>query len=107
MLLLPGALYETFASSSWIPVLPGLGLIPAVSVVALFLFGIEELAIQLEEPFSILPLDRIVEGVRRDMQSVTDWCIARSTDLSDNEDVEASFATNSAKEFSAGTKFSN
>lgn len=107
MLLLPGALYETFASSSWIPVLPGLGLIPAVSVVALFLFGIEELAIQLEEPFSILPLDRIVEGVRRDMQSVTDWCIARSTDSFDNEDVEASFATTSAKEFSAGTKFSN
>ena len=50
MLLLPLGLYDSFKSMNHI------GMIPCAAILALFLFGIEELAFQLEEPFSILPL---------------------------------------------------
>lgn len=50
MLLLPLGLYDSFQSMNHI------GMIPCAAILALFLFGIEELAFQLEEPFSILPL---------------------------------------------------
>ena len=36
---------------------------PAATLVAIFFFGIEELAVQLEEPFSILLLSRLCDGV--------------------------------------------
>ena len=58
LLLLPLGLYSQFADS-WNHVL----MIPAASVLAVFLFGIDELAIQLEEPFSILPLEALCEGI--------------------------------------------
>jgi hypothetical protein len=82
MLLLPTALYHTFADSAaatvesmtatttavaatpLIPLLPGFGLIPAAAIVSLFLFGIAELAVQLEEPFSILPLQSFCDSVK-------------------------------------------
>ena len=51
MLLVPTALYDTFASVQEVETL---FLVPAVAIMALFLFGIEELAVQLEEPFSYL-----------------------------------------------------
>ena len=38
-------------------------MIPSATLVAIFFFGIEELAVQLEEPFSILPLKRLCDGV--------------------------------------------
>jgi predicted membrane chloride channel (bestrophin family) len=47
--------------------------IPAPAVLALFLFGIEELGIQIEEPFGILPLEALcdgsIEGVVMDMRN--------------------------------------
>jgi predicted membrane chloride channel (bestrophin family) len=47
--------------------------IPATAVLALFLFGIEELGIQIEEPFGILPLEALcdgsIEGVVMDMRN--------------------------------------
>jgi ion channel-forming bestrophin family protein len=50
LLLVPFALYDPFQSSwnHW-------AMIPATVVISLFLLGIEELGIQLEEPFSLLP----------------------------------------------------
>jgi hypothetical protein len=46
--------------------------IPATTILAIFLFGIEELGIQIEEPFGILPLEALcdtsIEGVVMDMQ---------------------------------------
>lgn len=36
-----------------------LPLIPAVAIITFFLFGIKELSLQLEEPFTVLPLDTI------------------------------------------------
>uniref|UniRef100_A0A7S2MDP3 Uncharacterized protein n=1 Tax=Helicotheca tamesis TaxID=374047 RepID=A0A7S2MDP3_9STRA len=51
LLTLPLGLYGSF-SDSW----NHIALIPSVAVISMFLFGIEELATSLEEPFSILPL---------------------------------------------------
>jgi ion channel-forming bestrophin family protein len=49
--LLPFGLYKEFASS-W----NHIAMIPTTAVISVFLFGIEELATQLEEPFTILPM---------------------------------------------------
>ncbi len=58
LLLLPLGLWSLFEGSwnHWATV-------PASAVLATFLFGIDELAIQLEEPFSILPLEILCEGL--------------------------------------------
>jgi predicted membrane chloride channel (bestrophin family) len=58
LLLLPLGLWDQFGET-WNHV----GMVPAAAMAAIFLFGIEELAVQLEEPFSILPLDHLCEGV--------------------------------------------
>ena len=58
LLLLPLALWEPFATS-W----NHLAMVPAATLVAIFFFGIEELAVQLEEPFSILPLSKLCDSV--------------------------------------------
>lgn len=59
-LLLPCALYSAFSSAGqeW-------AVLPASSVLSFFLFGVDELAMQLEEPFSILPMKAFCEDVRR------------------------------------------
>jgi predicted membrane chloride channel (bestrophin family) len=58
ILLLPFALYDPFIES-W----NHIGMIPASTIVSFFFFGIEELAVSLEEPFSLLPLDKITNGI--------------------------------------------
>jgi ion channel-forming bestrophin family protein len=60
--LLPFALYDPFASS-W----NHLAMIPATAVISVFLFGIEELATQLEEPFTILPMQVFCD-------KIYNWC---------------------------------
>jgi len=40
-----------------------LAVVPASTLMAIFFFGIEELAVQLEEPFSILPLYTLCDTV--------------------------------------------
>jgi len=59
LLLVPLALWEPFGAS-W----NHLSMVPATALLAIFLFGIEELAVQLEEPFSILPLQKLCDDVR-------------------------------------------
>ena len=59
LLLVPLSLWESFGTS-WNHV----QLVPAMTLLAIFLFGIEELAVQLEEPFSILPLAKLCDGVK-------------------------------------------
>ena len=50
--------------------------VPATALLALFLFGIEELGIQIEEPFGILPLESLADNsigaVVMDMQRAQD-----------------------------------
>ena len=58
LLLLPLALWEPFGTS-W----NHLAVVHATTLVAIFFFGIEELAVQLEEPFSILPLSKLCDSV--------------------------------------------
>lgn len=38
-------------------------MVPIATLVAVFFFGIEELGIQIEEPFSILPIDDVIETI--------------------------------------------
>lgn len=38
-------------------------MIPCCAITSFFYFGIEELAVQLEEPFSILPIDGFSNGI--------------------------------------------
>lgn len=49
LMTVPMALYSEFKVSKW-------AIIPISALNALFLFGIEELGVQIEEPFSILPM---------------------------------------------------
>lgn len=57
-LLLPCALYSSFSGMGevW-------AVLPASAVMAFFLFGVDELAMQLEEPFSILPMQVFCDDI--------------------------------------------
>mmetsp|Transcript_41364 Transcript_41364/g.61227 ORF Transcript_41364/g.61227 Transcript_41364/m.61227 type:complete len:449 (-) Transcript_41364:153-1499(-) len=68
ILALPLAMWKAFGTS-W----NHLGLLPAACLISFFFFGIEELAIQLEEPFSILPLEDIVENIGASSDEVVEW----------------------------------
>lgn len=57
LLSLPLALYEP-CNMSW----NHIATVPVMVVIAGFLLGIEELATQMEEPFSILPMEKMCEG---------------------------------------------
>lgn len=41
--------------------------------IAFFFLGIEELAVQLEEPFSVLPLDKIAGGIGMAAEDHVNW----------------------------------
>lgn len=62
LVLLPFALYDPFAGS-W----NHIAMIPATAAISIFLFGIEELATQLEEPFTILPMQAFCD-------KIYNWC---------------------------------
>jgi ion channel-forming bestrophin family protein len=68
MFFLPLALYKPFEYSwnHW-------AMIPASAIIGFFLLGIEELAIQLEEPFSVLPLDKIAGGIGLSADEHNQW----------------------------------
>ena len=74
MVLLPTAMYDAFRVTSMgdFQCLP---LIPATAIVGIFLFGIEELAMQLEEPFSILPMQNFCDDVRRSTNTISEWSL--------------------------------
>ena len=63
LFLLPLGLYDPF-KTSWNHVM----MIPATFVLSFFLFGIEELATQLEEPFTILPMQAFCD-------KIYNWCM--------------------------------
>merc|ERR1719384_108092 len=58
LLFLPFALYEPLGNS-W----NHIDMIPVTTVLSVFLFGIEELATQLEEPFTILPMQGFCDKI--------------------------------------------
>jgi len=55
MLLMPFALYKELNGS--------LAMLPAACIIAVFFFGIDELGTQIEEPFSLLPLEWLCDGI--------------------------------------------
>mmetsp|Transcript_10636 Transcript_10636/g.18689 ORF Transcript_10636/g.18689 Transcript_10636/m.18689 type:complete len:441 (-) Transcript_10636:177-1499(-) len=68
MTLMPLALYDVFAGS-W----NHIALLPAMTLLTFLFFGIEEIAVSLEEPFSILPLDELVDDVWVSIDDVLEW----------------------------------
>lgn len=68
LFLLPFALYEPFANS-W----NHIAMIPAAALVSVFLFGIEELSVYLEEPFSILALPGMVAAMKGFSEQLPQW----------------------------------
>lgn len=65
---MPFAFYDVF-KDSWNHIL----MIPAQILIAFLFFGIEEIAVSLEEPFSILPLDELVEEFYENIEDTTTW----------------------------------
>jgi putative membrane protein len=57
-LLLPFALFSTFQQVGGV-----LAVLPATAILSFFLFGVDELAMQLEEPFSILPMEAFCDQI--------------------------------------------
>lgn len=45
-------------------------LVPACVLISFLLLGIEEIGVQIEEPFSILPLEQMCAGIRRDVEGM-------------------------------------
>ena len=68
LLLLPLALYEPF-KGTW----NHIGMVPAATIISIFLFGIEELAVQLEEPFSILPMQGFCDKICANLDEIVEW----------------------------------
>ena len=68
LLLLPFALWEPFGNS-W----NHIGMIPATAAISVFLFGIEELATQLEEPFTILPQQSFCDKIYNWCMEIVSW----------------------------------
>ncbi|KAL7449520.1 hypothetical protein ACHAWC_001580 [Mediolabrus comicus] len=68
LLFLPFALYSQFGDS-WNHIM----MVPATSFISLFLFGIEELATQLEEPFTILPMQGFCDKIGANCDEIVSW----------------------------------
>eukprot|EP00533_Pseudo-nitzschia_delicatissima_P005723 CAMPEP_0116106276 /NCGR_PEP_ID=MMETSP0327-20121206/15548_1 /TAXON_ID=44447 /ORGANISM="Pseudo-nitzschia delicatissima, Strain B596" /LENGTH=438 /DNA_ID=CAMNT_0003598875 /DNA_START=176 /DNA_END=1492 /DNA_ORIENTATION=+ len=68
LLLMPLALYKPF-DSTW----NHIGMIPATALISLFLFGIEELATQMEEPFTILPMQAFCDKIGNWCNEIVSW----------------------------------
>jgi hypothetical protein len=68
LLLLPLGLWDPFAGT-WNHV----AIIPATAVISFFLFGIEELATQLVEPFTILPMQAFCDKIYNWVTEIASW----------------------------------
>mmetsp|Transcript_25771 Transcript_25771/g.36120 ORF Transcript_25771/g.36120 Transcript_25771/m.36120 type:complete len:453 (-) Transcript_25771:584-1942(-) len=80
LLMLPLAMYDSFASS-WNNIL----LVPATALISFFFLGIDELAIQLEEPFSILPLEYCCALTKQRAKQVVAWHEVNAGNGRDND----------------------
>jgi predicted membrane chloride channel (bestrophin family) len=68
LLLLPFGAYDSF-SSSW----NHLELIPAMAIISTMLFGIEEIGTQLEEPFTVLPMQAFCDKIYNWCMEIAKW----------------------------------
>jgi len=65
---LPFALYDP-CKESWNHVM----MIPSTAILSLFMFGIEELATQMEEPFTILPMQAFCDKIGNWCDEIVGW----------------------------------
>lgn len=68
LFLMPLGLYNEF-KGAW----NHISMIPATFLIALFMFGIEELATQLEEPFTILPMQAFCDKIYNWCMEIMSW----------------------------------
>ena len=68
LILLPLGLYDAFGSS-W----NHLAMIPAATVISTMLFGIEEIGTQLEEPFTVLPMQAFCDKIYNWCMEIVSW----------------------------------
>jgi len=68
VMLLPFAMWEPFGNM-W----NHIGLMPTMAVVGIMLFGIEELATQLEEPFTVLPMQAFCDKIGNWCNEIASW----------------------------------
>lgn len=87
-LLLPAALYSAFSDLGQV-----WAVLPASSVLAFFLFGVDELAMQLEEPFSILPMQSFCDQI---MEAAETLAGSTCTDV-EQADVVESVSSNGSR----------
>ncbi len=68
LLALPFGLYASFGNSwnHWM-------MIPSTAFISVCLFGIEELATQLEEPFTILPMQGFCDKIGANCDEIVSW----------------------------------
>ena len=50
-----------------------MAIIPLVALISILLFGIEELAVQLEEPFSIFPMQGFYNNIYENSHKLIFW----------------------------------
>ena len=68
LLLLPLGMYDSF-SSSW----NHIALVPAIFIISTMLFGIEEIGTQLEEPFTVLPMQAFCDKIYNWLTEIASW----------------------------------
>lgn len=68
LLLLPFGMYDTFGNS-W----NHIAMIPAMAVISIMLFGIEEIGTQLEEPFTVLPMQAFCDKIYNWCMEIVSW----------------------------------
>jgi len=68
LLLLPFGLWEPFGFM-W----NHIGMLPTMAMLGLLLFGIEELATQMEEPFTILPMQAFCDKIGAWCDEISNW----------------------------------
>jgi predicted membrane chloride channel (bestrophin family) len=89
LLLMPFALWEP-CKGSW----NHIAMVPAAALVSLFLYGIDELATQMEEPFTILPMQAFCDKIYNWCNEIVSWefgdngmPVKKSSPIYDNEDM--------------------
>jgi predicted membrane chloride channel (bestrophin family) len=68
LLLIPFALWEPFGFM-W----NHFGMLPSMAVLTLLLFGIDELATQMDEPFTILPMQAFCDKIGNWCNEIVSW----------------------------------
>merc|ERR1712113_615822 len=68
LLLLPLGMYDPF-NGSW----NNIAMIPSVVVISTMLFGIEEIGTQLEEPFTVLPMQAFCDKIYNWCTEIVSW----------------------------------